>query len=69
MTTVTSLRVSVCKNEKKGRKRKFKDVNDILENATDEQFSVIHRNLEEHDLKLAGWLLFKRLELKGYAPL
>jgi hypothetical protein len=53
----------------KTKKRKFKDVDDFLINATDEQFSVVHRRLGETNPKGAGWLLFKRLELKGYAPL
>ena len=53
----------------KKKKRKFKDVDDFLINATDEQFSIIHRRLEVDNPAGAGWLLFKRLELKGYAPL
>jgi hypothetical protein len=55
--------------KKRGRKRKFKNLDDFLVNATDEQFSVVHRRLGETNPKGAGWLLFKRLELKGYAPL
>ena len=54
---------------KKGNRRKFKDLSDAIENATDEQFSIMHRRLENEDLKVAGWFLLKRLELKGYAPL
>jgi|APGre2960657404_1045060.scaffolds.fasta_scaffold292799_2 hypothetical protein len=50
-------------------RKKFKDVNDVLENATDEEFAIVHRRLEQKNLYGAGWLLLKRIEVKGYAPL
>ena len=50
-------------------RKKFKDVNDVLENATDEEFRVIHARLGNENPASAGWLLLKRIESKGYAPL
>jgi hypothetical protein len=53
----------------KKKRRKFKDAFDVIENATDEEFAIVHRRLEQKNLYGAGWLLLKRIEVKGYAPL
>jgi hypothetical protein len=45
-------------------RKKFKDVNDVLENATDEEFRVIHARLGNENPASAGWLLLKRIESK-----
>lgn len=50
-------------------RKKFKDVNDVLENATDEEFLFYHNRLSATNLEYAGWFILKRIELKGYAPL
>jgi len=55
--------------KKKKRPRKFKDVFDILENTTDEEFLFYHKRLSAKNLEYAGWFYLKRIELKGYAPL
>lgn len=55
---------------KKGQRKKFEDINDFLENATDEQFSIKYRKIHAEDPHAAGslWLLLQRAERKGYAP-
>ena len=55
--------------KRKNLLKKFKNVDDVLENATDEEFRVIHVRLGNVYPESAGWLLLKRTELKGYAPL
>lgn len=54
---------------KRGTRRKFKDLHDAVENATDEQFWVILRRIENIDLKVAGWFLLERIRIKDYTSL
>jgi hypothetical protein len=55
---------------KKGQRRKFQDINDFLENATDEEFSIKYKKIECENPYGVGslWLLFERAKKKGYAP-
>jgi hypothetical protein len=72
-TAEDELRLKAAKESSQIKKvnlrKKFKDVNDVLENATDEEFRVIHARLGNENPASAGWLLLKRIESKGYAPL
>ncbi len=54
---------------KRRTRRKFKDLHDAVENATDKEFRIMHKRLENEDLKVAGWFLLKRLSIKEYTPL
>jgi len=55
------------KRKTRTKRRQFKDLNDLIENATDHEFSIAHRRLEiQNELIAAGWMVQERIKLKGY---
>ena len=47
--------------------RQFKDLNDLIENATDDEFAKAYARLEQkNELIAAGWMVQERIRLRGY---
>ena len=55
------------KRNTRKKMRQFKDLNDLIENATDDEFSKAYARLEQkNELIAAGWMVKERIRLRGY---
>jgi hypothetical protein len=49
------------------KKREFKNIHDLIENATDDEFSKAYgRLVQQNKLPEAGWMVQERIRLRGY---
>jgi len=47
--------------------KEFKDITDLLKNATDDEFARVYARLvQQNKLPEAGWLVQERTRLRGY---